>query len=190
MALSQKSYGVYPMLRELNCGHENLEVPRVLQQKGHGRFVVDVGVAYDAQETKAAVQNGFHVIGFEPNPKNIAQLRITFQSDPQITIVDLVPTGDPIKPWKLPDSVSRPSVDRKSGYGVAYIIAAGLDETNGVSRISGTKVDYATKIGSVSSVSSTGLQEGDVPVVKLDDILPDWATHIAMMKIDTQGIFL
>jgi len=191
------SYGVYPMLRELSCGHENLEVPRLLRQEGRGRIVVDVGVAFDAHETATAVQNGFHVIGFEPNPGNIQALRVKFKSDPQISIVDLVPTGDPAMPWKLPDFVVHPSVDAKSGRGVGYIIAAGLGEKSGITRMAegrrkkgGNRVQksYASKIGSISDMSSVELQAGDVPVVKLDDILPSWAAHVTMMKLDTQGL--
>jgi hypothetical protein len=37
-------------------------------------------------------------------------------------------------------------------------------------------------------MSSVELQAGDVPVVKLDDILPSWAAHVTMMKLDTQGL--
>ena len=183
--------GVYPMLRELRCGHENLEVPRLLQQKGYGRIIVDVGLAFDALETAAAVQNGFHVIGFEPNPANIALLRTKFQLDPRIHIIDLVPTDDVSVPWKMPDYVVRPNVDKKSGRGVGYIIAAGLDERNGVSLMTGVLhryKDQAGTIGVTSNLNSTKLPAGAVPVAKLDDILPKWATHVTMLKIDTQGI--
>jgi hypothetical protein len=61
-----------------------------LRQQGNGRVVVDVGLAFDALETEAAVANGFNVIGFEPDPPNVAALRKKFARDSRIHVVDLV----------------------------------------------------------------------------------------------------
>jgi hypothetical protein len=57
--VSRIPYGVYPLLRDMGCTHKNLETPRLLQMKGDGRIIVDVGLGYDAKETMDAVSNGF-----------------------------------------------------------------------------------------------------------------------------------
>lgn len=74
--------GIYPLLRDFQCGHENLETPRALTRRvdddnnrrrrsasykrihGNGRFVVDIGLA-DGTETLDATEAGFVVFGFE-----------------------------------------------------------------------------------------------------------------------------
>ena len=188
---------------------KNLEVPRLLRQHGNGRVVVDVGLAFDALETEAAVANGFNVIGFEPDPPNVAALRKKFARDSRIHVVDLVSGAAAAAPalaaamWRLPASVLKakfPPLDPVSGRGTAYIIAAGLDETNGVAHMGGAaskeahratgELDYGANIGKVSTPgSAASLGPGDVPIVTLDSILPQFTfvSHITFMKIDTQG---
>ena len=60
--------GIYPLLKDFQCGHENMATPRALQlQKmpngGRGRIVVDVGL-FSGEETLDAVEAGFVVFGF------------------------------------------------------------------------------------------------------------------------------
>ena len=61
-------------MRDWQCGHGNMALPRAVTAGGQGEIIVDVGL-YDAQETVAAVKHGFTVIGFEPMPQNFAQIR-------------------------------------------------------------------------------------------------------------------
>ena len=149
---------------------KNLEVPRLLRQHGNGRVVVDVGLAFDALETEAAVANGFNVIGFEPDPPNVAALRKKFARDSRIHVVDLVSGAAAAAPalaaamWRLPASVLKakfPPLDPVSGRGTAYIIAAGLDETNGVAHMGGAaskeahRATGATKVKKVKATKTT-----------------------------------
>ena len=62
--------GIYPLMRDFQCGHVNMETPRVLRKTagaGRGRYVVDVGL-HDGEETLDAVEAGFVVFGFEMMP--------------------------------------------------------------------------------------------------------------------------
>lgn len=177
--------GIFPMLREMECGHENLAVPRLLSSRhGRGKLVVDVGLGHNAAETSAAVNNGFNVIAFEPLPGNIYQIRKRYGADANFRF--LVLEGDAESGWRWPqgqDAIAPPPVP-KDGRGTAYIVHAALGPKNSVALFDAVGQSFVKGIGQAPDTNNTV----SVPVVAMDDILPAWIKDgIFFWKIDVQG---
>jgi hypothetical protein len=179
----------YPLLRDFQCGHENLETPTILAKGSHGRgrFVVDVGLGVDGQETLDAVANGFVVFGFEMVKGSEDGIRkeaakrglenrlyfVEFVADPQ--------TGRPKPKSPLPKPV-RHLGEEEEGY--AYIFVAGLSDTSGGIPAFGN----ANPTAGLSKQSiSLDWKPGMTPMLTLEEALPEWVDEIFFVKIDTQG---
>mmetsp|Transcript_25372 Transcript_25372/g.37469 ORF Transcript_25372/g.37469 Transcript_25372/m.37469 type:complete len:84 (-) Transcript_25372:965-1216(-) len=77
-------------MRDFQCGHKNMQTPRVLRMKqlgcgsdgtepfGNGRIVVDIGLD-EGQETLDAVEAGFLVLGFELIAASVEKMRSNAQ---------------------------------------------------------------------------------------------------------------
>ena len=59
------------------------------RNRGHLRFVIDIGVGWEAKEMRLAVQNGFTVFAFEMLPGNIQELKQLVQGDSRFQFVEL-----------------------------------------------------------------------------------------------------
>jgi FkbM family methyltransferase len=172
--------GIFPVLREVTgCGHKNLETPHLLRTEGSGRFVIDIGLGYDAQETLEAVNHGFNVLAFELNEANFAKIKARHSKDERFLIVEHL-EGDSKSGWKLPSSIKAPPPLDEKGRGFAWVIHAGVSENFGesysVGGLGGRIVQQADGTNSKMSV-----------IVSIDSILPMWVKSVYMMKIDTQG---
>lgn len=184
--------GVFPMLRDMGCTHRNGETPRLLQQSGGGRLVVDVGLGHDAHELVEAVSNGFNVIGIEMLPANIASLQKALGLDPRIAFVELEWSGasGEDEHWEWPANVALlPPPLTPEGRGFAYIVHTALGNTTG-------EASWPNDVGpsySESLATSAGPSHvtgyGRTPIVRLDDLLPTWVgeTGVYLLKLDTQG---
>jgi hypothetical protein len=175
--------GIFPLLRELNCGHANLEVPRLLTQRpGLGRLVIDVGLGNDALETKAAIDNGLNVIAFELLPGNIATLKHRHGRDENFIFLTL--EGDAKSGWRWPTGAGPPPKLGSDGRGIAYIVHAGLGPENSEADLNAEGASLVNGIGQEQTGKTVS-----VPVASLDAILPQWAIDqgIFFWKIDTQG---
>ena len=174
--------GIYPLMKDFACGHKNMATPRALLAStgpGNGRIIVDVGL-FSADETFDAVQAGYVVFGFELNSGSMSEIRknaqrrqlkdrlhfVEFEADER---------GDPVVK-ELP----RPPDD---GKGFAYIYNAGLSDEGG--SIAKSRVHNA--VASVKDGSSHKWTPDRVPILRLDQCLPDWIGQIFFLKIDTQG---
>jgi hypothetical protein len=84
-------------------------------------------------------------------------------------------TGSPV-----PKDLPRPPED---GKGYAYIYNAGLSDEAGSFAAS----DEHNPMGSVDGRLNAKWSPDRVPIVRLDQSLPEWVTRIFFLKIDTQG---
>lgn len=173
---------IFPILREWGCGHENLEVPKVLMPRlggrsmepnpvGRNRIVIDVGLGADASETLHAVANGFVVFSFDPDAANIQALRKKIQRrgmQGKFHFVELVP-------GQAPDFSTFPSPPGNGGFGYVYL--AGLGDSVTAADLGGKR-----NLGQVDTS-----KKGHTPILTLDASLPPWAQNIFFFKIDTQG---
>jgi FkbM family methyltransferase len=190
----------------MGCTHANLEIPHLMRPFGDGRFVVDVGLGFDAGETLAAVNNGFNVIAFEMLPANILELKKRFRGDERFHFIELekASTG-----WRFPVHVKAPpplTIHKTSGRkpkkgsqlqrrGTAFIVHAGLAETSGTARMpKSSHKSYTNHLaevkqdgGAVSGGGSSGSKTVEVAVARLDEVIPEWAPSIYLLKVDTQG---
>ena len=174
--------GVHSLLREWKCGHGNMETPRTVTVGGFGQVIVDIGLGEDAKETIDAVKKGFVVFGFEPMPENYRKVRHRWQNatiGSQLRFIELTERGGH---WDSTLLQRKPllGVDR----GFAYIIQAAVGDTDSI-----VKLPTRGNNGALGTMTSGGRGTGLVPVpqVRLDTVLPAWASAIHLMKIDTQG---
>jgi len=122
--------------------------------------------------------------GFELLPANVAKIRVAHEGDPRLMIVNLEMSKD--GRWVLPSTVEQPPPLTADGRGFAYIFLAGLDDTIG-------SAYFLNSTGASNDLSIHDAQGGDqegviaVPVGRLEDLLPAWATRFYLLKIDTQG---
>jgi hypothetical protein len=171
--------GIYPLMKDFACGHENMATPRALLNTtapGKGRIVVDVGL-FSGEETFDALEAGFVVFGFELNAGSIPVIRDNAKKRnilDRVHFVEYVPdnkTGSPIAK-ELP----RPP---KDGKGYAYIFNAGLSDEEG----SVYATNQHNAVASVGGQSSAKWSPGRVPILRLDQTLPEWVRRVFFLKI-------
>eukprot|EP00966_Prymnesium_polylepis_P128042 2961043-Prymnesium_polylepis.1 len=118
--------------------------PRTLMGGGSpGQFMVDVGLGEGAEETRAALMNGFTVLSFEPMPANFYRIRRTYQRDPflhdKVKFIEMQRAGH--SGWVLPRLDPPPPL----GSGPrAHVILAGLGAND-------STVELPTGFGSAMS---------------------------------------
>ena len=162
--------GVWPLLREQHCTHQNLEAPRLLRSDGIGRVVVDVGLGMDAIESLTALNNGFNVLGIEPLAANVVALRRRYEKDSRVVFL---PSGTP-----LPDV--KQQIDRlQDGDPKLLILEAAAGSYDGQLSF----VDLETP--SYASAYSAG-KNVNVSVYRLQTLLQNLSS-VFMLKIDVQG---
>ena len=166
--------GVWPLLREQGCTHQNLETPRLLRSPGLGRVVVDVGLGFDAVESKTALDNGFHVLGIEPSPANVAALRRRFAQDQRVVF--------------LPSDLTLSDLQRRIGrlgFGAPklLILMAGAGSYDG--RMAFSASETPSYVGG-HVAGSRGAFTTTVPVYRLQTLLQRLPSAF-MLKIDVQG---
>ena len=175
--------GIYPLMRDFQCGHGNMQTPRVLREptKGRGRFVVDIGLD-DGKETLDAVQSGFVVFGFEMLTGSITKIRSNAADrgiSDRVHFVEFVYDKD--KGYPVAKDLPPPPTD---GKGFAYIFNAGVSDTMGAMAANGEK-------SAAGHIENTAFKQawsaGMVPILRLDQLLPPWIDRIFFLKIDTQG---
>lgn len=172
--------GIFPLMKDFQCGHENMATPRALlsaASEGNQRIVIDVGL-FSGDETFDALQAGYVVFGFELNAGSIPEIKknaIKRNVLDRVHFVEFVrdtATGLPI-----PKEVPLPPRD---GRGYAYIYNAGLSDESG-------SVERSRMHNAVASVGGSGSTwtPGRVPIVRLDQCLPDWIERVFFLKIGT-----
>ena len=158
------------------CFKGNTLMPGFLERDGVGQFVVDIGLGYDAQETRLAVKNGFVVFSFDLLPTNIRLIQDAVADDPRFVFVELQRQGDH---WVVPELQQPPA-----GKGFAYVFNAAIaDEETTVRFPENAPRSYTQSI--LDGKRNRGGIE--VPVLPLKKFLPKWLSHIDYLKIDTQG---
>mmetsp|Transcript_5099 Transcript_5099/g.7813 ORF Transcript_5099/g.7813 Transcript_5099/m.7813 type:complete len:358 (+) Transcript_5099:117-1190(+) len=161
---------IFPLLKELNAGWGNMQPPQLLNKNAHGKGALIIDVGLDAgDEFFLALNNGFEVVGFEPNPASFARLAEKCNRIDECHVVDLDETPLPLQ--------------RKEGH--SYLINAGAGKESGVLTLK--------KNGPASSLTSDNNKKGkkrnknknaEVKVVRIDSIIQD---DVYLFKVDTQG---
>ncbi len=182
--ISELSNGIHGLLREWQCGHGNMQPPKTIYAGGFGSIIVDIGLGEDAKETMVAVQNGFVVLAFEPMPDNIAKIRQSVGQGPNVQFVQLQKSASG-NGWELPPLKRHRRSEGGHRGGFAYIIhaAVGDEDTTVALPRSGNQ----GALGSLAAAKGRGQHMMDVPSVRLDSVLPSWASSVHLLKIDTQG---
>ena len=156
---------VFPLLKELRTGWGNMQVPPLLKRDANKTraLVVDVGLDR-GEEFFYAMQNGFEVVGFEPNPGSFKGLAQKCSQIANCEIVDLEKVDLPLR--------------RKPNY--SYLINAGAGATRSILSLSldGAGGSFVSLAGNEQS------QKAEVPVVRIDEIISE---DVFLFKIDTQG---
>jgi hypothetical protein len=167
--------GIFPLMRDWQCGHSNLEVPRILQQEGRQRVVVDIGLGPDADETFEALRRGWVVLSVELLADNVQAIKRKVQALPSDlrSRVYFVPT----KPGHAPDVSSLPRAP--PGGGFVYIFHGGLADHVGATDVAGSDT--------ISHIKEGANGGGNTPLFTLESIVPTWVESIFFIKIDTQG---
>jgi FkbM family methyltransferase len=160
---------VFPLLKELKAGWGNMQEPQLLLKKAEGTrsLVVDVGLDRGREFFKA-IENGFEVVGFEPNPESFAGLAERCRA--------LVTTECYV--FEDVSTVQRP-LQREPG--ASYLINAAVGAEPG-------EMELLLR-GAASSFQAPKTAENAhkwkmVPIVKIDDFIQE---NVYLFKIDTQG---
>lgn len=156
---------VFPLLKELRSGWGNMQVPPLLRRDASNTRALVVDVGLDAgEEFFVAVNNGFEVVGFEPNPRSFVLLAKKCQEHPNCEVVNLVNTPLPLqrKPF------------------TSYLInaGAGASRTELALSLDSAGTSFVTMDGNLDS------PKAKVPVLRIDEVIKE---NVFMLKIDTQG---
>lgn len=156
---------IFPLLKELGSGWKNKQVPPLIMRNATGTrsLVLDVGL-HTGDEFFAAIDHGFEVVGFEPNPDTFPKLSAICQQKPKCQVLDL-------------DTVTLP-LQREKGH--SYLVNAAVGKEPATLQLN-IKADVS------SLVQVKGLQgrkTSQVKVVKMDDFIKE---DVYLFKIDTQG---
>lgn len=178
--------GIHGLLREWGCGHTNMETPRTIKVGGFGEVIVDIGLGSDAAETLDAVLQGFFVLAFEPMPENFASIRRhVHQRRLSANVIFIHMQHERDGQWKKPDFPMKKGATGADGRGFAYIINAAVGDTDSTIMLPTNNTNGA--LGSIAQLTGRGKGLKAVPQVRLDTVLPAWASTVHLLKIDTQG---
>ncbi|KAL3815827.1 hypothetical protein ACHAXA_007469 [Cyclostephanos tholiformis] len=169
-SIKKRPLMIFPLLKELGAGWYNMQPPPLLQKRAHGSrsLIVDVGLD-KGEEFFLAIENGFEVVGFEPNPVSFPALAQKCRSLTTSTCHVL----------EDPSSQSLP-LNRTAGD--SYLVHAAVGAVAG-------ELDLFTG-GSGSSFQPNPNARNEkskwkrVPVVRIDDFIRE---DVYLFKIDTQG---
>jgi hypothetical protein len=169
--------GIYPLMKDFGCGHQNMATPRALLKStapGRGRFVVDVGL-FDGEETLDALEAGYVVFGFEFNSGSMNMIRENARKRNILDRVHFVEFEEGKNGSPVPKEMPEPPVD---GKGFAFIYNAGLSDEEG-------SVENSRQHNAVASVNKVEAKwsPGKVPILRLDNSLPEFVEHIFFLKI-------
>jgi hypothetical protein len=161
---------IFPLLKELGAGWRNMQTTPLLQKRAIGSrsLVVDVGLD-GGGEYFQAIENGFEVVGFEPNPISfpaLAQKCMTLTTSKCSVLTNL-------------SSVSLP-LNRTPG--VSYLIHAAAGAVNGELElfVAGPESTFQPRPGAKNDKTKWK----KVPVVRVDDFIQE---DVYIFKIDAQG---
>jgi len=174
--------GIYPLLRDFQCGHENMQTPRVLRNSkdGRGRYVIDIGLD-EGKETLDAVESGFVVFGFEMLSGSMNKIRDNAKKRGILGRVHFVEFEfDNELGLPIAANLNLPPDD---GKGYAYIFNAGISDEVG----SMHSIHSSNSVASITGNIQEKWSSDRVPILRLDQVLPPWVTSIFFLKIDTQG---
>lgn len=164
--------GVSSLLKDLNCGQANLEVPHFLSIPNFGarRVMVDVGLD-EGKETIEAVRSGFTVFSFEPRVESVEAVAASLDAQGlDYQLVKISDTGALLEPLRPPSS--------DPPRGISYLFNAGAGR------------EYAKMNISVEGAGSSFVDpkntafDREVPVVPIADYVK---SDVYFFKTDTQG---
>jgi len=175
-AMGSIQNGIHGLMREWGCGHGNMEAPRTLNVGGFGQVFVDIGLGIDGIETLTAARQGFVVFGFDPVLANVHSVLGRLGTSLPVEQVEIGMQGGR---WRPTTALLQPTEPKVFLFHAAV---GDVDESVDVSTASLTNMGSIKHSGSTASSALTS-----VPQVRLDSILPKWASSVHLLKIDTQG---
>jgi hypothetical protein len=166
-------YKIHSLLKDLNCGADNQEVPHFLtiKQEGTPKFVVDIGLN-DGKETIAAAKSGYILFSFEPRKESIDAVAAALSLEGiKYEFVDL-------EKWKE----SPPTNDQlKSSSTRVYLFNAAVGDVEGEVEIMVSDVSPGS---SIVDILPSNYKKKKVPVIRIDDYV---FQQVYLFKSDTQG---
>jgi FkbM family methyltransferase len=161
---------IFPLLKEMGAGWYNMQATPLLKKRAHGSrsLIVDVGLD-KGEEFFLAIENGFEVVGFEPNPVSFPALarKCTALNTSSCHVLD---------------DLSAQSLPLNRSPGDSYLIHAAVGAVAG-------ELDLFIR-GPMSSFQPNPGAKNDkskwktVPIVRIDDFIQE---DVYLFKIDTQG---
>ena len=172
----REKYQIRSLLRNFNCGAQNLEVPYFLTQNSKAtskepKVVVDIGLD-NGGETIAAAQNNYLVMSFEPRISAITTVAAKLaEVKVEYTMVNLTE-------WKMKPPSLKTLVESNIS---VYLFNAAVGNKTGEIEI---MIDEIGQGSSIVDKISDNSEKVTVPIVRLDDFI---FYDIYFLKIDTQG---
>jgi hypothetical protein len=161
---------IFPLLKEMGAGWSNMQATPLLKKRAHGSrsLVVDVGLDQGG-EFFLAIENGFEVVGFEPNPVSFPALaqRCTALNTSKCHVLEDL-SSIPLPLIRAP--------------GDSYLIHAAVGAAAGELDlfIQGPGSSFQPNPGARNDKSKWK----KVPIVRIDDFIQE---DVYLLKIDTQG---
>jgi FkbM family methyltransferase len=158
---------VFPLLKELRAGWGNMQVPPLLKRNAENTraLIVDVGLD-QGEEFFYALNQGFEMVGFEPNPVSFKTISAKCNSLDRCEVVDLATVELPLK--------------RKPSH--SYLFHAGVGATRTELEISVNPHAPLSTFADLE-VNKDG-EKAKVPVLPIDLVIDE---DVFLFKIDTQG---
>lgn len=158
---------VSPLLKELNCGWGNMEIPNLIKKNAHGTRSLIVDIGLDAgEEFFHAVSAGFEVVGFEANAGSFQNLATRCRGIATCKVIENI------------DQISLP-LEREPG--MSYLIQSAVGKERGT-------VDFfpngPTGTSAIPKHVVNTNQVIQVSVISLDEVIQE---DVYLLKIDTQG---
>jgi FkbM family methyltransferase len=174
---------VYNFWKALDLGAPNMELPIQLKGNGAGKVFVNVGLN-DGLEFFAAIEKGFSVYGFEPDPQSLERLikRCTSLGKAKCEVLDPVRLQTTIYCGMLLNctqlNILKPIPPVQ---GKAFLIPAGCGPRRTTMMLS--QAEAGSSLVEVAPGADPNKRK-EVTIVRLDEVVD---TDVWFMQIDVQG---
>ena len=174
---------IFPLLKELRAGWSNMQPSPLIQRNAHGthNLIIDVGLD-SGSEFFQGIDNGFEVVGFEPNPKSFPRLAKRCRKVHANNNSHAHTNCKVINRSKLHAMKDQHQLTLKRKTNTSYLInaAAGGQEWQTLQ----FHMNGAVSSFSAPSKSNQTDEWETVQTVPIDDIIQE---DVYLFKIDTQG---
>lgn len=159
---------VFPLLKELHAGWQNMETPPLLNKNATGTrsLIVDLGLD-GGKEFFVSMANGFEVVGLEPSPVTFPKLAKQCAAIPNDKCVVI-------------NDVHKIALPLSRAEGVSYLINAGAGEVD-----SEMVLHLNGPMSTFSNFTKDSKHSQTVPIIRIDKLIQE---DVYLLKIDVQGM--